>query len=112
MSRINSSGCSKHHFTSYIKILENESNSIYNKKVQCIACRDNLGDNAHIFTNKKDRVKRHLKNCDFFKKKWGEERVYEILHKSDNSDNEISVKKQRIGKYIFKNKIYYFTFDF
>jgi hypothetical protein len=100
MPRISSGGRPKHRLTSYIKILENQSNSIYNKKVQCIACRDNLGDNAHVFTNKKDRVKRHLENCNYFKEKWGEEKAHKILHETDDSDNENPAKKQRVSKYI------------
>ncbi|CAG8520778.1 2485_t:CDS:2 [Acaulospora morrowiae] len=74
-----------------------ESTNSVNHYCVCLACEEgtpsNLWDiNCAKFQNRKERVKNHLKECLFFNKKYGQEKVEEILDvRNDPKFNKKSV---------------------
>ena len=85
-----SGGRPRHNLSTFITVLTKTDK---NKDRQCVcnACAEVLKDDAKPITNRKERIKKHLENCQYFWTKYGEEAA-EILRNCDD-DEELPLAK-------------------
>ena len=103
------SGRPRHNLTTYVQVLVIERSCI------CWACENILEENAKKITNRKERIRKHLINCEYFWAKHSEEAATNILSNC-HSKEELEIvppnkwSYQKLGKTNFK-KIYYLTLN-
>ena len=94
MSRSSKGGRPAHRLTPYINLLPNIGER--ERKCRCKACENELGEEAKIMTNRKERVKEHLMSCEYFIELHGQVHASEILDYSDTEETHKSKKAKTI----------------
>ncbi|CAG8824940.1 33867_t:CDS:1, partial [Gigaspora margarita] len=79
-------GYPKYKLSQYVNILSKTNPN--DKSCQCIykACAEILKEEAQVITNRKERIKKHLLECEHFWNKYGKEVAEEILKSCDSSE--------------------------
>jgi len=86
-----SGGRPRHNLITYIKFLKKDNAGGKDRQCVCMVCDEVLKDNAIPIINKKERIKKHLQNCEHFWNKYGQEAA-KILQDCD--DEEIPSAKR------------------
>ena len=88
-------GRPRHNLSLYVIILKKVSPEDKDRQCICKACNEILKEKAKPIINRKERIKKHLSNCEYFWNKYGEE-ANEILNNciSDEETDKLSINKR------------------
>lgn len=91
----------RHILSTYVTILKKINPGDKDRQCICNCCAEVLKEDAKPIVNRKERIKKHLMNCEHFWNKYKEE-AEEIIKNCDNDDDETPpAKNMRIDGKIF-----------
>ncbi|CAG8717759.1 2821_t:CDS:2, partial [Dentiscutata heterogama] len=78
-------GRPRHNLSQYINVLPKTSPKDKSRQCVCKACAEILKEEAQTITNRRERIKKHLSECEYFWNKHGREVAEEILKSCDSN---------------------------